>query len=178
MTCIVGLVDGGRVYLGADSAGVAGWQLQIRKDTKIFVNDGYAMGFTTSFRMGQLLAYSFTPPVAPKTPSALLRFMSTEFVNAARTCLKDGGYAMKENEAEKAGEFLVGVSGRLFFFDRDYQVGEIADNFWAIGCGGDVALGALHATCGLRPKERVMKALKISEKCNAGVRGPFHIVSV
>jgi hypothetical protein len=51
MTCIVGLVDGGRVWLGGDSAGVSGWDLTVRADRKVFRNGPYVMGFTTSFRM-------------------------------------------------------------------------------------------------------------------------------
>lgn len=58
MTCIVGLVDGDRVILGGDSAGIAGWHLQLRADEKVFRNGPYAIGFTTSFRMGQILRYA------------------------------------------------------------------------------------------------------------------------
>jgi hypothetical protein len=38
MTCIVGLVDKGDVYIGGDSAGVAGLSLSIRADEKVFGN--------------------------------------------------------------------------------------------------------------------------------------------
>jgi hypothetical protein len=36
MTCIVGLVEEGKIYLGAVSAGVGGWSLTLRKDRKVF----------------------------------------------------------------------------------------------------------------------------------------------
>src|SRR3546814_10742010 len=62
MTCIVGLVDDGKVYLGGDSAGVAGWSLTVRKDPKVFRVGDCIIGFTSSFRMGPLLAHSFQPP--------------------------------------------------------------------------------------------------------------------
>jgi hypothetical protein len=35
-----------------------------------------------------------------------------------------GGYAEKDKEAEKGGCFLVGVGGRLFQIESDYQVAE------------------------------------------------------
>jgi ATP-dependent protease HslVU (ClpYQ) peptidase subunit len=62
MTCIVGVNHNGNIYIGGDSAGVAGLQLQIRSDEKVFLTGDFIMGFTTSFRMGQLLRYAFSPP--------------------------------------------------------------------------------------------------------------------
>ena len=35
MTCIVGVVDGNRIIMGGDSAGVAGIDLGPRKDVKV-----------------------------------------------------------------------------------------------------------------------------------------------
>ena len=62
MTCIVGLVHEGVVYIGGDSAGVAGLSLVVRADEKVLRNGDFLMGFTTSFRMGQLLRYKLDPP--------------------------------------------------------------------------------------------------------------------
>ena len=59
MTCIAGLVHDGAVYLAGDSAGCSGWDLTVRADPKVFVSGSYVMGFTTSFRMGQLLRSVF-----------------------------------------------------------------------------------------------------------------------
>ena len=38
MTCIVGLVHEGVVYIGGDSAGVGGMSLTVRADEKVFQN--------------------------------------------------------------------------------------------------------------------------------------------
>ena len=67
MTVIVGLQHNGAVYIGGDSAGIAGYDLMIRHDEKVFVNQQFIMGYTTSFRMGQILRYSFKPPVQQKS---------------------------------------------------------------------------------------------------------------
>jgi ATP-dependent protease HslVU (ClpYQ) peptidase subunit len=177
MTCIVGLVDKGKVFIGGDSAGVRGSDMHVRRDKKVFVNDGFAIGFTTSFRMGQLLAYSFNPPQAdPKADP--MRFMVNDFIGAVRECFKNGGFASRNNEVESGGEFLVGYRGRLFCINGDYQVAEMASGFHAVGCGESFAIGALHATPKGDPRKRVLYALGIAEECSAGVRGPFHVVSV
>jgi hypothetical protein len=174
VTAIVGLVHDGRVFIGGDSAGVAGYQLTVRADQKVFRTDRYVFGFTDSFRMGQLIRYSFEPP-AP--PTRLDKFMSTTFVDALRSCLKEGGYARKDSEQESGGTFLVGVAGRLFRIGSDYQVGESVDLYDAVGSGDDLALGALYATPGQPPKERIRIALGAAERFSAGVRRPFVIVA-
>jgi hypothetical protein len=173
VTVIAGLVHNGRVHIAGDSAGVAGYSLTVRADAKVWAAGPYAFGFTTSFRMGQLLRYAYQPP-APPEDHDLHRFMVTTWTDALRTCLKDGGWARKDSEQEQGGTFLVGVSGRLFIVGGDYQIGEPADGYAAVGCGEDLALGALHATTalGLKPRRRLAHALAAAEHHSAGVTGP------
>jgi ATP-dependent protease HslVU (ClpYQ) peptidase subunit len=172
MTAIVGLADAGAVYIGGDSAGVSGLSLTVRADAKVFRKGRYLFGFTTSFRMGQLIRYSLK---LPKPAGDLDAFMATAFVDALRKCLKAGGWATKDNEREEGGTFLVGVQRQLFAVYDDYQVAKAADGFAAVGCGDQVALGALFATAGtgLSPRRRVKSALAAAERFSAGVRGPF-----
>ena len=175
MTCIVGLRHGNKVYLGGDSAGITGWDLMIRKDPKIFISGDYAIGFTTSFRLGQLLQFRLKLPEPPRTQSRLYPFMVNEFVEAARECLKAGGVATKEKEAEQGGTFIVGVRGRLFTVESDYQVIEPAVPFAAVGSGAPYALGSLATSKG-SPLARVRQALAVAERFSAGVRGPFRVL--
>lgn len=177
VTAIVGLVDKGRVFVGGDSAGVDDLALTVRADTKVFRTGPYLFGFTTSFRMGQLIRYALVPP-EPK--GRLDRFMSTVFIDSLRDCLKAGGWARKDNEREEGGTFLVGVRGRLFTVYGDYQVASAADGYAAVGCGDQIALGALYATAGsaLKPRQRVRLALRAAERFSAGVRGPFICLSL
>ena len=175
MTCIVGLVHEGVVYIGGDSAGVAGLSLTVRADEKVFRNSDFLMGFTTSFRMGQLLRYSLKPP-RRHPDDDIHQYMVVDFVNAVRGCLKAGGYASKEDEVESGGTFLVGYAGHLFTVNSDYQVGIPEDGYAAVGSAQDIARGSLFATQGQEPRSRVLTALQAAERFNAGVRGPFHIL--
>lgn len=174
MTCIVGLVHEEKVYIGGDSAGVAGLALSVRADAKVFRNGPMIFGFTTSFRMGQLLRYGFTPPEYDDRKD-LMKYMVTTFVDEVRKCLKDGGFATKEKEGEEGGTFLVGFRGQLFHVDSDYQVGQERDGIYAVGCGHPIARGALFASAGLPPRDRLTLALEAAERYSAGVRGPFVI---
>lgn len=177
MTCIVGIVDNNTATLAGDSAGVSGTVTQPRADAKVFANGPFVIGFTTSFRMGQILRYGLTLPEPPA--DHLHRFMCTAFVDAVRGALKDAGWATKNNEQESGGCFLVGVKGHLFEVDNDYQVGEMGDGYTAVGCGAEVALGALHATIGsgLSAFSRATLALEAAAHFSTGVRAPFVAIS-
>jgi ATP-dependent protease HslVU (ClpYQ) peptidase subunit len=162
------------VYLGGDSAGVAGMSLTVRADQKVFENGPMLFGFTSSFRMGQLLRYKLSPP--RRYPEIdLFEYMATDFVDAVRKTLKNGGYARTDNGEDSGGTFLVAREGRLFKVQRDFQVSESMHGFDAIGCGEDYALGALHANERLAPDERVRSALEAASRFSAGVCGPFVI---
>ena len=174
MTCIVGLVHKGHVFLGGDSAGVDGhYRLTVRADRKVFRNGDFIMGFTSSFRMGQLLAFKFSPP-KPRTGVDTMSYMVTDFIDAARALMKDGGFARMKDSAEEGGTFLVGYSGRLFHISNDFQVGESTHGFDACGCGDEIALGSLRSTrTWTDPTARLKEALESAEMFSAGVRGPF-----
>lgn len=181
MTCIVGLEHEGRVYIGGDSAGVDGrYALTVRADEKVFARDGLVMGFTSSFRMGQLLRYALVLPRQAEGQDDM-EFMVTTFVDAVRNCLKAGGFTKVENAQEEGGSFLVGRKGRLFAIHDDFQVARAALGFDAVGCGDLIAQGAMWANDRNEaihtPEGRVQNALMAAEQMSAGVRGPFKVVS-
>ena len=177
VTAIAGITDGATVWLGGDSAGVAGSALHVRADAKVFITGPYVIGFTTSFRMGQLLRYTFTPP-PPVAATDLHAHMCTSFTDALRDCLKTGGWASKDKDQESGGNFLVGVRGRLFEIMSDYQVAEEAIPYMATGAGEAYVLGALHATegLGMEPGLRLRAALAAAEYHCTDVCGPFRVV--
>lgn len=177
MTCIAGWVENDVIWMAGDSAGVGGYSLTLRADQKVFRNGPMIFGFTTSFRMGQLLRYALTvPDHDPRTD--VEKYMTTTFIDAVRECLKSRGYAKKQNEVEEGGTFLVGYKGRLFRVCDDYQVGAPVDGYDAVGCGEDVARGALFATGHLKGHARAEVIMQAAERFSAGVRGPFHVISL
>lgn len=177
MTCIVGVRDRGSVIIGGDSAGVAGYDLQVRADEKVFRLGEFALGFTTSFRMGQVLRYRLElPPIATWD---IRRHMVTSFVDAVRAAMAAAGTLRTQNGVETCGTFLAGVRGQLFEVNDDLQVGVPASGYACVGCGAAVASGAMFATAGssMTPWARVETALRAAEQHSAGVRGPFVVVS-
>lgn len=187
MTVIVGLVDNGKVWMGGDSAGVSGMALTPRRDAKVFVNGDFIFGFTSSFRMGQLLRYVFEPPARERGEDAM-RYMVTKFVPAVRKCFADGGYSKTEKGVDTGGDFLVGHRGELFAIEGDYQVGQVRTPYCAVGCGRDIALGSLHTTQAAsmylpesraaEPEDRIVMAMAAAEAFSTGVCGPFVVQSL
>lgn len=176
MTCIVGIRTASGVLMGGDSGGLSGWVRTHRADPKVFTTGDYVIGFTTSFRMGQVIRYADLPKPMERDGEDLERFVATDFIDGIRQALKDAGWAKKENDREDAGTFLVAVRGRLFKVADDYQVGWSLDGYDACGCGWEIAYGALHATQGLRPKVRLTRALEAAAHHSGGVHPPFTIV--
>jgi hypothetical protein len=177
MTCIVGVLvpASNSVLIGGDSAGVSGWDVTTRADQKVFTKAPFVMGFTDSFRMGQLLRYSLNVQERPAQMD-VFEFMATWFVDSVRSCLKNGGFATKKEEQESGGTFLVGYRGRLFELNSDYQVGESTFDFAACGCGAQIAIGSMYTSAGT-PLERARKALEAAAEFSAGVRAPFHFAA-
>lgn len=183
-TCIVSFNYEGKVYIGGDSAAVSGLNITVRKDVKVFArtdnsNNTWVFGYTTSYRMGQLIQYELMLPKLKKSEENLHRFMVTKFIPALRKCLKEGGWEHKDKDRASGGTFLVGLRDRTFIINDDYQVGESTNSFAAVGCGAQIALGAMFAAIKLKPlikpEELVLLGLESATHFNGGVRPPYEI---
>jgi ATP-dependent protease HslVU (ClpYQ) peptidase subunit len=185
MTCIVAIAQNGIVYMGSDHAASddkTGWILA-RKEPKCFKVGQYAVAFTDSFRMGQILQYMWTPPkyTPTKTNSGLDKFMRTKFIDSVKQAFKDNGYGSigSSSEEDTGGIFIVGLEGRIFTIDEDFHVGENVVNYMAEGSGGQIALGALYATKNQKnPKLRIKAALEAAAEYNMSVSAPFTYIQV
>ena len=173
MTCIAAIAQNGTVYMGGDSAGVSDRHyLAIHKAPKVFQNGPYLIGYTSSFRMGQLLQYSELPQ---PNDDDLTKFMVTTFVDRVRDIMKTGGVLKAENQVEELGNFLVGVEGRLFEHDDDFGIHESEYGYNAVGSGISCALASMYSTVGGEPKTRILVALQSAQQFTTSVREPFHI---
>jgi len=183
MTCIVGLIDkdNKKIYVGGDSAGVANYYITIRKDPKVFVRKPFIFGFTSSFRMGQILMCGNLKIKQQEKEEDTFMFMVNKFIPAIKKLYKTEGYLMTYKEGgDKGGTFIVGYKGRLFEIENDFQVAENLINFGSVGCGSDLALGSMYATAFTKiPSEkRIVLALEAAAKFSAGVKEPFLVKSI
>lgn len=184
MTCIVGLKHGGKVYIGGDSIGFcpSTYAKTVRADEKVFHNGEFIFGFTTSFRMGQILRYSFTPPPRLETTASDMEYLVTTFIPAVIQAFETHGFSTSDNGAKTGGQFLLGYRGELYCIFSDYQVSRPVIPYDAVGCGEDLAKGALHVLLslpnGLTGEEIVGAAIKAAAEHSAGVSDPVKIVQI
>jgi hypothetical protein len=188
MTCIVALINENKVFLGGDAAASddkSGLIFQ-RTDPKVFKVGQFGIGFVDSFRMGQILQYSWTPPVYKPTSGYrnLDKFLRTRFVESVKEAFKENGYGNQNpgtEDGDEGGIFIVTVqgAGRIFTMDSDFHIGEADVQYMAEGAGQELALGSLFSTAQIKtPRKRVRMALEAATKFNMSVRPPFTIIEV
>ena len=176
MTCIIGLVENGKVYMGGDSILSDGYDCNLARRPKICINGSFLLGSTGSIRMAQLLQYDLTIPDQKEEDD--MTFMVRTVVAALREKFKSAGFAKVENSQETGGEFLVGYKGNLYRIQNDFSVLQYQRNFDACGSGEDRALAAMLAFEGTLAKERILKSLEVTAKLCALVAPPFHILEL
>ena len=158
MTCVVGIADGKAVWIGADTIAVSGWDKRISLVKKVFVDSQFIVGYTSSFRMGQILQYHIDWKDLRETyinTEDKLGCMVTTLIPMVREQFKELGFSKISDNEEEGGIFMIGVDGKLFTVHKDFQVQEFEPHqtdspypdlaFDAIGCGEDYAKGALQA---------------------------------
>ena len=197
MTCIVGLTHEKKVYMGCDSWGGSTYG-ECRREPKVFQNGEYLIGYTSSFRMGQILQYNWHPPIRMKTydvstektipltwegPEHDMGWMVGPVIDSIRLVLKERGFTTVKDNVETGGEFLIGYRSKLFHVHSDFQVYECIQDYDAIGCGEYHAKGCLLASLrlsrGLSEKiyadDHIKLALEAAQTFSSGVRSPWHI---
>jgi hypothetical protein len=145
------------------------------------LSDDMLVGCCGSFRVRDLIRYKLPTLRFDPVKDEVAQFIVTDFVDAVRQTLRDGGACTQiEGRDSFEGDLLVTFRGRLFAVYGDFQVEERTDRYSAIGSGSDLALASLFSTEGgkLSPRKRLEKALRASERYNASVRSPFHFASL
>lgn len=133
-----------------------------RKDSKIFQNGDYLIGFAGEVRGGQILK-----PVFWKPPKDIVYFGE-----AARIQFNEKGCCHKSQDGtdETGTGFLVGWKGRLIQITSDFQVAEYEDGYASIGTGAAYSLAVLyHTKHQLDPIKRLQEAQECASYFSAAV---------
>lgn len=157
--------------MGGDRAAVSCSDIRLTAHPKVFKRGEYLLGYTSSFRNGQILEYGieFPEPLEDHLDS----FMVNSFMPLVKNKFREAE-CLKVINAEAVGAcFLVGVRGNLYTVHEDFQVRRNQPNYDSVGSGSSVALGSLFSTEGMKPKKRVKLALKAASAFITSVSGPF-----
>ena len=180
MTCIVGVELDGQLWLGGDAASTRDHEVFVRKNPKVFKVENMLIGFSGSFRIGQLLQFSFKP-VQHVWGRDDFQYIVTSVVDSIRGLLNENGAMIKDEMGDSHdSEFIIGYRGKFYIIDSDFHVEIPTENYVATGTGAAYALGALHAMKKhkISPAKKIHKALSAAEEYCTGVRKPFTILSM
>lgn len=178
MTCIVGVVEDGKVWIGCDSM-ISTGSLSSTIDTKIAKNDEMLFGFTGRVRDIQLIRFGFDIPKQEDDMDDY-EYMVTVLSTAVRNRLKEFGASIVKDQEEMGNlGTLIGYRGALYKMDWDFAVRRIESNYYAVGSGTRPALGSLYSTekTDMTPEDRILLALETAAHFVQSVGGPFTVES-
>lgn len=196
MTIIIGLVDEYKqIHFACDSCAtdMEGEQIESYKNQKIFQNDEYILGVSGSFRIMDILKFSFgtmsysnyffeqTENIKENITEEFctlkkMQFMVQVFIPDLIKCLKKNkALTNKEGVVSMDGNILVGFDGTIFCIDSDFQVGCGSHDFMVIGSASEPARGSLLNSYYSHqdPHDSLCFALLASKKYTKNIKGPF-----
>lgn len=170
MSTVIGIVDDGKIWMGADSYATtpSGERRRIICE-KMFMNGPYLIAFVGSIRSGQVLK-----PNSFKAPENIYDFpdrMVEQFKK--KGCLVVSPES--QTSVQEANFLITTPNGKLFEVLLDFQMNEIED-FTAIGSGSPFALGSLYTTRDWGDhKRRIMTAFKVAATYDMSTGPPYII---
>lgn len=178
MSCVVGVIAGGVVAMGGDSAASGGCQYDLIASPKVERVGELLIGATGSPRVSDVVHNWLS---LPAVEGDARHWMVRVFVPTLMATFQMTGVPTTKTEGLDWA-LLVAAGGRLFAVYDDFQVEETRYGFHAIGCGSRPALGALHALSeigsSLPAQRAVQVALRSAEASDVHVRAPFIIETV
>jgi 20S proteasome alpha/beta subunit len=170
VTCIVAIKTKDAIYMGGDSAGSNFYNTRSRLDPKVFKNGDFVIGYTSSFRMGQILRHGIELTVPKCNPDEYMFSLCNDLV----TKLSDLKFAKLSENIATGGIFIIGWKNHLYEVASDFQYIKHRDNYTAIGSGDVYALGSLFSTQDIDdPIKRITIALDAAVKFSPTVSKPY-----
>lgn len=169
MTCIIGMVKDDHIFMAGDLLGSNGFTKKSYPDSKVFVNGDFIIGYTSSFRMGQLLQYNWVQP--PRLEKLTNReYLQVDVIESMKECFVACGYGAKDKEGDSGGNFLIGYKGGLYEMQHDFSLLK-SEDFIAVGSGcyhAEAAMSIL-VDSGLPPDMILAKSISVAARFTTSV---------
>ena len=123
MTLIAAVQHQGEVWMLGDSigAGTESGTYSLQREPKVIVLGDLLVGYSTSFRFGQILQHSLKLPPR-KVPIEV--WLRSTFIDKVRKTLEAHGFGDGKNGS--AGFLLIAAEGRIFTVQEDFAVLELS----------------------------------------------------
>ena len=196
MTCIIAHTNGTSSFIAGDKLGSNGFTKAVQTEPKVFekefikINDDagltrtkeiMALGYTTSFRMGQLLNYNLTLPeqVEGETFS---QYLVLKVIPIIRQMFKDEWGARDASQDVGGGQFIILHNHTIYEVQEDFSVLQPKTQITAVGSGTYHAIASMSAYIEVQEEtnvqlhERVKSIFKIVSDNVTSVSPEFDIL--
>lgn len=178
MTCICALVKNNHVWMAGDLCGSNGFTKKVYPDTKVFMNGDFILGYTSSFRLGQILQYNWSQPARLEGLTDR-EYLQLDVIESFRECFNRFGYGVKDGLEDVGGNFLIGYKGCIYEMQPNFSVLKHED-FASVGSGGDFAdasLAILTEDEDFDPYYVLQKAISVAARFTTSVSEECTIVT-
>ena len=182
MTAIVGIQGKGWAVIAADSMTTYDDKPYYAKGMDKAVRKGdYVFAFAGDAVAGNIAEFLWTPPKIIKTMS-LDAFMQVKVLPSLRDAMKEHGYEPDAIKDPNAGfDALMCLNGVIYEIDEEYMWSRDDRGLYAVGSGGQLALGALatgFSKNSMKAAEfAARRAIKISADYCIGVGGDVKVIT-
>lgn len=173
MTTVIGIQLDNGCILVADSLVTddSGRRYSHPEMKKLVERGKFIIGCSGDWTICNVIQHHWNPPEPTvKDRKDLYHFMVTKVVPSLRQCLTDSGYSFDEASGKKDGvgfHLLIAVNGTIFDIDQELSITLNSDGIYAVGSGGDFALGALYAGADAHI------AMEVASRLSTLTAGPF-----
>lgn len=174
MTAIVGIVHGGKTWIGGDSCVSDSHTREVSNFKKVWKAGGYLIGAAGNGGWFAVLRHMRWPQVP--SHGYINSGIVGDIIAAARALDIEIPMRGGTEEGTGSGAILIGGCGKLWYLDSDLSVDEYTET--AIGSGGEGAKCVLRACKSGTPKHRITKALEAVSAVRYDVAPPFFIENI
>jgi len=182
MTAIVGIQGKGWAVIAADSMTTYDDKPYYAKGMdKVIKKGDYVFAFAGDAIAGNIANYMWVPPKIIKTIS-LDAFMQSKVLPSLRDVMKEHGYDPDAIKDKDAGfDALLCLNGIIYEIDQDFLWSRDDRGLYAVGSGGNLALGALatgFSKNSMKAAEfAARRAIKISADYTISVGGDVKVIT-
>lgn len=176
MTCIIGYSHNGKAYVGADSLGSNGWTKAQYDTPKLFEVHGMVIGYTTSYRFGQVLQHHLRELLSNQVDP--YKKLVEEYIPHIREILTAHGAKTTDKGVDSGGACVIGYKGAVYELQHDFSVLKPSNGIACVGSGAQVAYGAMLALTTKDSEQRILRALEVTSDAVTSVGGDFVVMAV
>jgi ATP-dependent protease HslVU (ClpYQ) peptidase subunit len=184
MTCIVGIVKDGKVWMGGDRL-VSSGETKFTGCPKVYIlkwdsKPEFLIGDAGGHRASDIV--QTMDIIGSDLDDPYLNVVKVLIPSIRKALIENGAMGKFDDGTDQGNAMLVGHRGRLFRVCSAFSVAEPAEGYSAVGSASDIAFGAFSAMENMgmtwHPKNKLAVSLEAAERHSRAVSGPFDFLEL